>query len=56
MVLEGRFGYMAAFRDFKITEVKITDAISNLKTVDPQGTEVKAALEVGMSFGSSVIG
>ncbi len=56
MVLEGQFGYMAAFRDFKITEVKIADAISKLKLVDPHGEEVKAALEVGMSFGSSEIG
>ncbi|WP_178338303.1 ATP-dependent 6-phosphofructokinase [Candidatus Avelusimicrobium facis] len=56
MVLEGKFGYMAAFRDFKITEVKIADAISNLKLVDPQGEEVRAALEVGMSFGSAQIG
>ena len=56
MVLEGKFGYMAAFRDFKITEVKITDAISDLKRVDPNGDEVRAALEIGMSFGSSTIG
>lgn len=56
MVLESKFGYMAAFRDFKITEVKITDAISDLKRVDPNGDEVRAALEIGMSFGSSTIG
>ena len=56
MVLEEKFGYMASFRDFKITEVKIADAIANLKRVDPNGAEVKAALETGMSFGSSTIG
>ena len=56
MVLNGQFGYMAAFRDFQITEVKITDAISKLKLVDPHGEEVQAALQVGMSFGSSEIG
>lgn len=56
MVLEGKFGYMAAFRGFQITEVKIADAISKLKLVDPHGEEVQAALEVGMSFGSSEIG
>lgn len=56
MVLEGKFGYMAAFRSFQITEVKIADAISKLKLVDPHGEEVQAALEVGMSFGSSEIG
>lgn len=56
MVLEGKFGYMAAFHGFKMTEVKIEDAIANLKRVDPHGEEVKAALEVGMSFGSAQIG
>ena len=56
MVLEGKFGSMAAFRDFKMAEVKIADAIANLKRVDPHGEEVKSALEVGMSFGSAEIG
>ena len=56
MVLEGKFGEMASFRNFGMTEVKIADAIAKLKLVDPHGKEVKAALEVGMSFGSSQIG
>ena len=56
MVLEGKFGYMAAFRQFTMAEVKIADAIAHLKRVDPHGAEVKAALEVGMSFGSREIG
>lgn len=56
MVLEGKFGYMASLHAFKMEEVKIEDAIAQLKRVDPQGPEVKAALEVGMSFGSTQIG
>lgn len=56
MILEGKFGYMAAFHNFGMDEVKISDAIAKLKRVDPHGKEVKAALEVGMSFGSSEIG
>ena len=56
MVLEGKFGYMASLRAFQMQEVKIADAISKLKRVDPHGEEVKAALEVGMSFGSADIG
>ena len=56
MILEGKFGYMAAFHNFGMDEVKIADAIANLKRVDPHGAEVKAALEVGMSFGSREIG
>ena len=56
MVLEGKFGYMASLRNFSMTEVKIADAISKLKYVDPNGEEVRAALEAGMSFGSRQIG
>ncbi len=56
MVLEGKFGYMVALRGFAMTEVKIADAVAQLKRVDPHGAEVKAALEVGMSFGSREIG
>lgn len=56
MVLEGKFGYMASLHAFKMEEVKIADAIAQLKRVAPQGPEVKAALEVGMSFGSTQIG
>lgn len=56
LVLEGKFGFMASFRQFKMTEVKIADAIAKLKRVDPNGEEVKSALEVGMSFGSTQIG
>ncbi|WP_176778194.1 ATP-dependent 6-phosphofructokinase [Candidatus Avelusimicrobium faecicola] len=56
MILEGKFGYMASLHAFKMEEVKIADAIAQLKRVDPQGPEVRAALEVGMSFGSTQIG
>ncbi len=56
LVLEGKFGYMAALRGFAMTEVKIADAISKLKMVDPNGAEVQAALKAGMSFGSRQIG
>ncbi|MBR4681920.1 MAG: 6-phosphofructokinase [Elusimicrobiaceae bacterium] len=56
MVLENKFGYMAAFHNFAMDEVKITEAISNLKRVDPHGDEVSCALKIGMSFGSRAIG
>ena len=56
MVVEGKFGYMASLHAFEMTEVKIADAISKLKRVDPPGEEVRYALEVGMSFGSAEIG
>lgn len=56
LVLEGKFGMMVSLQGFNIGEVKISDAISKLKLVDPHGEEVKTALEVGMSFGSAEIG
>ncbi len=56
MVLEGKFGRMAALRGFAMEDVKISEAISHLKRVDPYGSEVQAALKVGMSFGSREIG
>jgi len=56
MVLEEKFGFMASFKNFQISEVKIAEAIANLKRVDPNGDEVKAALAIGMSFGSAKIG
>ncbi len=56
LVMEGKFGYMVALKGLSIGECKISDAISKLKLVDPNGEEVKTALEVGMSFGSAQIG
>ncbi len=56
MVLEEKFGFMASFKNFQMSEVKIAEAIANLKRVDPNGDEVKAALAIGMSFGSAKIG
>jgi 6-phosphofructokinase 1 len=56
MIVEGKFGYMASLHAFEMKEVKISDAISKLKLVDPHGEEVRYALEVGMSFGSAEIG
>lgn len=55
LVLEGKFGYMVALQGFHIGEVTIKDAVSKLKLVDPHGEEVRTALNVGMSFGSTTI-
>lgn len=56
MVLQGKFGYMAALQCNDIVHVPIKDAIAKLKRVNPEGQEVKAALAVGTSFGSTKIG
>ena len=39
MILEGKFGYMASLHAFKMEEVKIADAIAQLKRVAPQRSE-----------------
>ncbi len=56
LVLQEKFGYMVALKGLSIGEVKIADAISKLKLVDPNSEEVKTALNIGMSFGSAQIG
>ena len=47
---------MVALRGTDIISVPIKEAVAKLKKVDPQGQEVQAAIEVGTSFGSPVLG
>lgn len=56
LALKGEFGNMVALRGTDIVSVPIKEAVSKLKKVDPQGQEVRAAIEVGTSFGSPVLG
>lgn len=46
-----KFGYMAAYSEGVITEVRIQDAVSKLKTVDPLGKTVQMARDMGIYFG-----
>jgi len=50
---EGRSGVMVALRGTEITTVPIAEAIARLKTVDPEGGLVRAARELGISFGAA---
>jgi 6-phosphofructokinase 1 len=56
LILQGKTGNMVALRGNDIINVPIKDAVSKLKRVDPNGQEVRSALAVGTSFGSSKIG
>lgn len=56
LALKGDFGNMVALRGTDIVSVPIKEAVAKLKKVDPNGQEVRTALEVGTSFGSSVLG
>jgi len=51
MVLEGKFGMMAAYRHPNIIAVPFKDAIDNPKFVDPDCDLVKTAKGIGISFG-----
>lgn len=53
MVLEKKFGYMAALKGNMIKAVTIEEAISKQKLVTPDHQAVQTALAVGVSFGVS---
>ena len=46
-----KLGCMVALRQDRIVNVPITDAVSNLKLVDPRGEVAETARSVGISFG-----
>ena len=52
LVHEGRFGEMVCYRPPHITSVPIAEAVSQLATVDPQGSAVQAARALGIGFGT----
>ncbi len=56
LILQGQFGNMVALRGTDIVSVPVKEAVAKLKKVDPNGQEVKTALEVGTSFGSPTLG
>jgi 6-phosphofructokinase 1 len=51
MVLEGKFGQMAAYRHPDIISVPFKEAIDKPKFVDPNCDLVKTAKGVGIGFG-----
>ena len=55
LVFNKKFGYMAALKGNKITQVKIEDAIAKQKLVTPDTQQVKAASAIGVSFGTKKI-
>jgi ATP-dependent phosphofructokinase / diphosphate-dependent phosphofructokinase len=51
LIAEGGFGKMVCLRNARIEAVDITEAIGQLKTVDPKGQLVQTAKSIGISFG-----
>jgi 6-phosphofructokinase 1 len=51
LIAEGKFGHMVALKGTAITSVPIAEAIGETKKVFPEGTLVKVARSLGVSFG-----
>jgi 6-phosphofructokinase 1 len=51
LIARGEFGKMVCLRNERIDAVEISQAIHQLKRVDPQGEIVHAARSIGISFG-----
>ena len=50
-VLNGDFGRLVVLKNNDFTSVPIEEAIQAYNTVDPEGTLVKSARGLGMTFG-----
>ncbi len=51
LVASGQYGMMTALKGGSIQSVPIADAVAEPKVVDPEGELVRAAREIGVSFG-----
>ncbi len=51
LIAEGRFGRMVSYESYRVDSVPIEDAVSALKTVDPESEVVAAARAIGVCFG-----
>ncbi|HVP37597.1 MAG TPA: 6-phosphofructokinase [Candidatus Saccharimonadales bacterium] len=51
LVARGEFGRMASLRGTEIVSVPLQDAVAQPRNVNPDGSEVRAARAVGMTFG-----
>lgn len=52
MILDGKFGCMAAFRGNEIVPVPLKEVAGKLKTVDPNSAIIREARDLGISFGN----
>lgn len=52
MILDGKFGCMAAFRGNEIVPVPLKEVAGKLKTVDPNSDIIREARDLGISFGN----
>ena len=52
LIVSGRAGEMVCLQGGAVKSVPLAEGIANLKRVDPQSEQVRAALAVGTSFGN----
>jgi 6-phosphofructokinase 1 len=52
LIVEGKLGEMVCYQPPEITGVPITEAVNQLRQVDPRGSAVQAARALGVSFGN----
>lgn len=51
LILKGQFGYMVGIKNGEIVKVPLSEVAGKLKFVDPKGSLVKEAKQIGISFG-----
>ena len=54
MILEGKYGCMAAFKNNEIVPVPLKEVAGRLKTVDPKSDIIREARDMGISFGNEL--
>lgn len=55
LVAEGKFDRMVAWKNREVVDVSIDDAIAAYQEVEPEGTLVKTARGIGVSFGDKFV-
>ncbi|TWU37733.1 6-phosphofructokinase 1 [Novipirellula aureliae] len=53
LIVEGKFGEMVCYQPPTVSSVPITEAVNQLRQVDPQSSAVQAAQALGISFGNT---
>jgi 6-phosphofructokinase 1 len=51
LVMQKKFGHMVSFRNNRVTEVTLDEAVRSYHTVNPGSELVQAAKGLGISFG-----
>lgn len=50
LIAQGKYGHMVSYQNYQVGSVPIEQAVSRLRSVDPEHQLVKTAREIGISF------